>query len=201
PRNPRLFAVGVSLGGNALLKWLGETGASAAAVLDAAAAVSAPVDLMAAGDALDRGFNLVYVRHFLPSMKRKSLAKLARYPGLFDAARVRAAGTLREFDDIVTAPLHGFRNTDDYWTRASAKPWLRTIEVPALVLNARNDPFLPASALPAPHEAAPSVLLEQPPDGGHAGFVSGHLPGDLGWLPARVLEFFNRESSSSPRRP
>lgn len=190
PRNPRLFAVGVSLGGNALLKWLGETGASAAAVLDGAAAVSAPVDLMAAGDALDRGFNLVYVRHFLSSMKRKSLAKLARYPGLFDAARVRAAGTLREFDDIVTAPLHGFRNTDDYWTRASAKPWLRTIEVPALVLNARNDPFLPASALPAPHDAAPSVLLEQPPDGGHAGFVSGRFPGDLGWLPARVLGFF-----------
>jgi predicted alpha/beta-fold hydrolase len=190
PRNSRLFAIGVSLGGNALLKWLGETGAPAAAVLDAAAAVSAPVDLMAAGDALDRGFNLVYVRHFLSSMKRKSLAKLARYPGLFDAARVRAAGTLREFDDIVTAPLHGFKNTDDYWTRASAKPWLRTIEVPALVLNARNDPFLPASALPAPREAAPSVLLEQPPDGGHAGFVSGRFPGDLGWLPARVLGFF-----------
>jgi predicted alpha/beta-fold hydrolase len=190
PRNPRLFAVGVSLGGNALLKWLGETGAPAAAVLDGAAAVSAPVDLMAAGNALDHGFNIVYVRQFLSTMKSKSLAKLARYPGLFDAARVRAAGTLREFDDIVTAPLHGFRNTDDYWTRASAKPWLRTIEVPALVLNARNDPFLPASALPAPHEAAPSVLLEQPPDGGHAGFVSGHFPGSLGWLPQRVLEFF-----------
>jgi len=190
PRNPRLFAVGISLGGNALLKWLGETGAPAAAVLDGAAAVSAPVDLMAAGNALDHGFNIVYVRQFLSTMKSKSLAKLARYPGLFDAARVRAAGTLREFDDIVTAPLHGFRNTDDYWTRASAKPWLRTIEVPALVLNARNDPFLPASALPAPHEAAPSVLLEQPPDGGHAGFVSGRFPGDLGWLPQRVLDFF-----------
>jgi hypothetical protein len=190
PRNPRLFAVGVSLGGNALLKWLGETGAPAAAVLDGAAAVSAPVDLMAAGNALDHGFNIIYVRQFLSTMKRKSLAKLARYPGLFDAARVRAAGTLREFDDIVTAPLHGFRNTDDYWTRASAKPWLRTIEVPVLVLNARNDPFLPASALPAPHEAAPAVLLEQPPDGGHAGFVSGHFPGSLGWLPQRVLEFF-----------
>jgi len=188
--NPRLLAVGVSLGGNALLKWLGESGAAAGAVVERAAAVSAPVDLMATGDALDRGFNLVYVRHFLSSMKQKSLAKLARYPGLFDAARVRRAGTLREFDDIVTAPLHGYRNTDDYWTRASAKPWLRGIEVPALVLNARNDPFLPASVLPAPHEAAPSVLLEQPPDGGHAGFVSGRFPGNLDWLPARVLEFF-----------
>jgi hypothetical protein len=103
---------------------------------------------------------------------------------------VRAAGTLREFDDAVTAPLHGFRNTDDYWTRASSKPWLRKIEVPVLVVNARNDPFLPGDALPAPHEAAPCVLLEQPATGGHAGFVSGRFPGNLGWMPARVLEFF-----------
>jgi hypothetical protein len=190
PQAPRLFAVGVSLGGNALLKWLGESGAAARGVVERAAAVSAPVDLMAAGNALDRGFNLLYVRHFLSSMKRKSLAKLARYPGLFDAARVRAAGTLREFDDLVTAPLHGFRNTDDYWTRASSKPKLRGIAVPVLMLNARNDPFLPGAALPGPHEVAPAVLLEQPSSGGHVGFVSGRFPGDLGWLPARVLEFF-----------
>jgi predicted alpha/beta-fold hydrolase len=200
PQNPRLFAVGVSLGGNALLKWLGETGAAARDVIDQAAAISAPFDLTAAGNTLDRGFNLLYVRHFLVTMKRKSLAKLARFPGLFDAARVRAAGTLREFDDAVTAPLHGFRNTDDYWTRASSKPWLRGIEVPVLMVNARNAPFLPGDALPAPHEVAPRVVLEQPPSGGHAGFVSGRFPGHLGWMPARVLEFFGapltRESSS-----
>ena len=186
---PLLYAVGVSLGGNALLKWLGESGASARAVVDRAAAISAPVDLMAAGNALDRGANLLYVRHFLFSMKRKSLVKLARFPGLYDAARVRAAGTLREFDDAVTAPLHGFRDTDDYWTRASAKPWLRGIEVPVLMLNARNDPFLPGAALPAQHEVAPRVQLEQPPSGGHVGFVSGRFPGDLDWLPAHVLDF------------
>jgi predicted alpha/beta-fold hydrolase len=198
PQAPRLFAVGVSLGGNALLKWLGESGAAAGGVVERAAAISAPVDLMAAGNALDRGFNLIYVRHFLSSMKRKSLAKLARFPGLFDAVRVRAAGTLREFDDAVTAPLHGFRNTDDYWTRASAKPWLRGIEVPALMLNARNDPFLPGAALPAPHEVAPAVLLEQPASGGHVGFVSGGFPGSLGWMPARVMEFL--DSSHHPAR-
>ena len=185
-----LYAVGVSLGGNALLKWLGERGASAREVVERAAAISAPVDLMAAGNALDRGFNRIYVRHFLSSMRPKSLAKLARFPGLFDAARLRAAGTLRAFDDVVTAPLHGFRNTDDYWTRASSKPWLRKIEVPVLMLNARNDPFLPAEALPTPHEVAPAVLLEQPASGGHVGFVSGGFPGSLGWLPARVLGFF-----------
>jgi predicted alpha/beta-fold hydrolase len=184
-----VLAVGVSLGGNVLLKWLGERGASARALVARAAAVSAPVDLTAAGEALDRGFNRVYVRHFLASMKRKALAKLERYPGLYDAARVRAARTLREFDDVVTAPLHGFRDARDYWARASSKPWLARIEVPTLVLNARNDPFLPASALPAPHEVSSSVVLEQPETGGHAGFVTGPFPGSLRWLPQRLLRF------------
>ena len=108
------------------------------------------------------------------------------------AARTRAASTLREFDDLVTAPLHGYRNTDDYWTRASSKPGLRDVRVPTLVLNARNDPFLPASALPGAGEVSAAVTLEQPEQGGHAGFVSGRFPGGLGWLPARVLEFFGR---------
>lgn len=192
-----VHAVGVSLGGNALLKWLGETGASAREVVDRAAAVSAPVDLMAAGNALDHGFNLVYVRHFLATMKRKALAKLALYSGLYGAARVRSARTLREFDDLVTAPLHGFRNTDDYWMRASAKPLLRHIRVPTLMINARDDPFLPCGALPAPHEVALPVLLEQPENGGHAGFVSGPFPGNLGWLPQRILEFFDTRDETT----
>ncbi len=186
-----LFAVGVSLGGNALLKWLGETGSGASAVVDKAAAVSAPVDLMAAGDALGQGFSLLYARNFLSTLKVKSLEKLHRYPGLYDAARVRAASTLREFDDLVTAPLHGFRNTDDYWTRASSKPGLRNIRVPTLVINARNDPFLPVPALPGPTEVSGAVTLEQPEEGGHVGFVSGAFPGNMDWLPQRVLEFFS----------
>jgi uncharacterized protein len=185
-----LYAAGVSLGGNALLKWLGETGTDAHAVVEKAAAVSAPVDLMAAGNTLDRGVNLVYVRHFLRSMKQKSLAKLDRFPGLFDAARIRAAYTLREFDDVVTAPLHGFRDTDDYWTRASSKPLLPEIAVPTLMINARNDPFLPCGALPSLHEVSASVLLEQPESGGHVGFISGPFPGDLSWVPRRILDFF-----------
>jgi hypothetical protein len=147
---------------------------------------------MAAGNALDHGFNLVYVRHFLATMKRKSLVKLGRFPGLFDGERVRTARTLREFDDLVTAPLHGFRNTDDYWTRASSKPLLRDIAVPTLLVNARNDPFLPRSALPQAHEVSSAVTIEFPEEGGHAGFVSGTLPGHLGWLPQRILDFFRR---------
>jgi predicted alpha/beta-fold hydrolase len=186
---PPLLAVGVSLGGNALLKWLGE-GAPAVDVVTAAAAISAPVDLMAAGDALGRGFNLVYAHAFLATLKRKAEDKIEHFPGLLDPEAVRRARTLRDFDDIVTAPLHGFRDTDDYWTRASAKPVLGRIEVPTLLLNARNDPFLPESALPRPGEVSSRVQCEFPEQGGHAAFVSAPFPGNLDWLPRRVLGFF-----------
>ena len=189
PSGTPLFAVGVSLGGNALLKWLGED-ARATEVLAAAAAVSAPFDLMAAGDALGRGFNLVYTRAFLATMKKKGEHKLERFPGLFDGEAMRRARTLREFDEVVTAPLHGFRDTDDYWTRASAKPVLGRIAVPTLLLNARNDPFLPEAALPGHDEVSASVRLEFPDQGGHASFVSAPFPGNLGWMPRRVAAFF-----------
>jgi len=188
-RGAPLFAVGVSLGGNALLKWLGEDG-EAKRVLAAAAAVSAPVDLMAAGDALGRGFNLVYTYAFLATMKRKGEEKLRRFPGLFDGRAMRRARTLREFDDVVTAPLHGFRDTDDYWTRASAKPVLGRIAVPTLLLNARNDPFLPAAALPVSAGVSRVVRLEFPDEGGHAAFVSAPFPGNIAWMPRRVAAFF-----------
>ncbi len=189
-----LYAVGVSLGGNALLKWLGESGDGALACLRAAAAVSAPLDLMAAGAALGQGLNRIYTRMFLATLRDKSLAKLERFPGLFDRGRMLAARNLREFDDVVTAPLHGYRDTDDYWTRASAKPVLAAVSVPTLVLNARNDPFLPARHLPQPSEVSARVLLEQPAEGGHAGFAAGAFPGNLDWLPQRLLAFFGEHA-------
>ena len=134
-------AVGISLGGNALLKWLGERGEAAKARRARAAAVSAPIDLPAAGAALDRGLNrLIYTRYFLATLRPKSLAKLERFPGLYDAAPVRAARRFRDFDNAVTAPLHGFRDADHYWSEAASGPWLEHIRVPTLVLNARNDP-------------------------------------------------------------
>lgn len=187
-----LYAVGISLGGNALLKWLGERGDEASAVVRRAAAVSAPIDLAAAGHALDRGLNrMLYTRHFLSSLTPKSLAKLERFPGLYDAERVRAARRFREFDNLVTAPLHGFRDVDHYWSAASSGPWLERIRVPTLLLNARNDPFLPEHALlAASRKAAPSVVLEFPRTGGHAGFVAGPFPGRP-WLPQRLLEFLD----------
>jgi predicted alpha/beta-fold hydrolase len=196
-----LFAAGVSLGGNALLKWLGEQGRAAREVVAAAAAASAPLDLAVSGDALGRGLNRLYTRHFLASLKPRSLAKLDRHPGLYDAEALRRAATLREFDDLVTAPLHGFRNTDDYWKRASSRPWLGGIRVPTLVLNARNDPFVPPPCLPAPREVAPEVVLEFPDEGGHAGFVSGPFPGSIDWLPRRLLAFFEAGGSHTAPEP
>ena len=185
-----LYVAGVSLGANALLRWLGETGNEATRVVAREAAVSAPLDLMAAGNALDRGFNLLYTRHFLTTMRRKAIAKLARHPDAYERAAVARTRTLREFDDLVTAPLHGYRDTDDYWTRASSKPVLRHIAVPTLLINARNDPFMPQEALPMAHEVSSAVTLEQPAEGGHVGFVSGPFPGRLTWLPSRLLDHF-----------
>lgn len=186
-----LFAVGVSLGGNALLKWLGESGDAACALVEAAAAVSAPLDLTAAGRALDRGFNRqVYTRHFLATLKKKALDKARRFPGLLDAQAIAAATCFREFDTLVTARLHGFADADDYWARVSSKPLLPSITVPTLVLNAQNDPFLPASALPGPAEVSASVTLDQPEAGGHVAFPTGPFPGRIDWLAARVMQHF-----------
>ena len=186
-----VHAVGISLGGNALLKWLGERGDAARSIVRRAATVSAPIDLSAAGRALDRGINReIYARHFLSTLKPKSLAKLALFPGLCDRARLRAARTFREFDDTVTAPLHGYRDADDYWRRASSGPWLERVRVPTLLLNARNDPFLPErDLLAAARNAARSLVLEFPRTGGHAGFLAGPFPGRHDWLPRRLLEF------------
>lgn len=185
-----LFAVGVSLGGNVLLKWLGERESEASQLLRAATAVSAPMDLAACGHNLARGFNRVYTRHFLASLVPNAAAKLRQFPDLFDARRLNEVRTVFEFDDLVTGPLHGYAGAEDYWRRASSKPGLRAIGLPTLILNARNDPFMPATALPTKAEVSPSVTLELPQAGGHVGFVSGRLPGNLDWLPRRVLRFF-----------
>ena len=184
-----LHAVGVALGGNALLKWLGERGAAAIALVRRAAAISAPIDLAAAGAALDRGFNRrSYTRVFLTTLKAKAYAKRTLGQLGFDERRMARARTLREFDDLVTAPLHGFRDADDYWARAAASPWLERIEVPTLLLNAGNDPFLPAAALErATRRSSRQVLLESPPTGGHVGF-----PGRRQWLARRILDFLSQ---------
>ena len=182
-----IVAVGVSLGGNALMRWAGEMGSSAAAVVQAVASVCAPLDLAAGGHAIGRGFNrLVYTRMFLNTMKPKALRKLAQHPGLFDREALLSARDLYTFDNVFTAPLHGFAHTDDYWARASAKPHLSRIAIPALVLNARNDPFVPGASLPGPGQVSRSVRLWQPAHGGHVGFPEGPMPGHVRAMPQAV---------------
>lgn len=190
-----IHAAGVSLGGNALLKWAGEQGKQAGDVVTGVAAICAPLDLAACGHHLARGFNRVYTRHFLATLKTRSADRLRRFPGLFDEAKMRLATNLYQFDDAVTGPIHGFSGADDYWARSSAKPWLKSIAIPALAVNPKNDPFLPARFLPTRAEVSASVRLEHPQSGGHVGFVTGPFPGNLDWLPQRLLHFFLSETS------
>lgn len=185
-----LFAAGVSLGGNALLKWAAELGDSADAPTRAIAAVSVPLDLAVANDALSAGFNRIYARHFLRTLIPAARAKHLRFPGRIDFRRAQAARSLRDFDDAVTAPLHGFAGADDYYARSSAGPLLGAIRLPTLLLHALNDPFLPPYALPRPETLPPAVNFEWLRQGGHVGFVAGMPPGHLDWMPERVLAHF-----------
>jgi len=182
-----LRVVGISLGGNALLRWAQEMGDSAAATAAAVAAVCSPIDLVAGGMALGRGLNRrIYTPMFLRTMRPRALAKWDQHPGLFDRERLRAARTLFEFDEVFTGPVHGFQGALDYWTRASAKPRLAAIRIPALVVNALNDPFVPAASLPSAHEVGRCVTLWRPAHGGHVGFASGRFPGHVTAMPQAV---------------
>ena len=184
----KVFAIGVSLGGNALLRWAEEAGETASACVHAIAAVCAPLDLTASGHAIGRGVNRhLYTRMFLRSLKPKALRLLQLHPGLFDRDALLAARDLYAFDNVVTAPLHGFRDTDDYWARASAKPHLGRIRIQTLVLNSRNDPFVPAASLPGLDAQCPHLTLWQPEQGGHVGFPGGAWPGHMCTLPERIM--------------
>ncbi len=188
-----LLAVGVSLGGNALMRWTAEAGSQAARLATAVAAVSSPLDLAAGAQAIGRGFNRrVYTAMFLRSMKPKALRKLAQHPGLFDRDTLLAARDLRDFDDVFTAPLHGFAGVDDYYARASAKPHLKRLRIPALVLNALNDPFVPARSLAGAGDVGPDTTLWQPAQGGHVGFPGGSPPGHVHWMPEQVVRWLSQ---------
>ena len=191
--------VGVSLGGNALLRWAQEAGSTATSIASAVAAVCSPLDLAAAGQAIGAGFNrLSYNRMFLQTLKPKVLAKLERYPGLVDRQALMASQDLYAYDNAVTAPLHGFANTEDYWQRCSSKPGLREMkDVPALVLNALNDPFVPAWSLPGPQDVGSAVTLWQPHHGGHVGFPAGRPPGHVAALPDSVASWLAQHAKPS----
>ena len=190
-----LVVIGVSLGGNALLRWAEETGDYAARIARAVCTLSSPIDLAASGRAIGRGFNRqVYNRMFLRTMRQKALCKLEQFPGLFSRDKLLAARDLYDFDNLFTAPLHGFRDTDDYWARASAKPQLHRIRIPALLINASNDPIVPVASVPAQHEVASHVTICKPKHGGHAGFAAGHIPGHLFALPEIVMRWVDEHA-------
>lgn len=196
PDSP-LGVAGVSLGGNVLLKLLGERGDGLHPAVRAAAAVSVPYDLARGADSVSQGFARVYERHFLQSLMRKVTAKLERYPDLCDPARLPAVRTLRAFDDAVTAPVHGFASANDYYARSSSLAFLGAIRRPTLLLSAEDDPFLPPAVLDQVRAIAATTAalrVEFPPNGGHAGFIAGRLP----WRPLyyaehRVIEFLAPE--------
>jgi uncharacterized protein len=196
-RRGPVVAVGVSLGGNALMRWAAEAGHDASRVASAVASVCSPIDLAAGSLAIGRGFNrLTYTTMFLRSMKPKAMEKLKQHPGLFDGERLLATRDLYHFDDIFTAPVHGFRNADDYYARASAKPHLHRIRIPALVLNALNDPFVPVASLPRQDDVGEFVTLWRPRQGGHVGFPGGHLPGHVRRMPDEVGRWLLRALSA-----
>ena len=188
-----IYAVGVSLGGNALMKWAGEMQGAAQAVVDAAVSICSPLDLTASGHAIGRGFNRwCYTPMFLASMKPRAKHKFEQFPGLFDLDAVLRAKNLYEFDAAFTAPLHGFESADDYWRRASAKPVMKSIAVRALAINAQNDPFIPPSSLPTAQDVSQHVTLWQTAHGGHVGYPSAPWPGHVFALPQAVARWLQQ---------
>jgi predicted alpha/beta-fold hydrolase len=180
-------ALGISLGGNMLLKWLGEEGKSVPLVR--AMAVSVPFDLARAADRLNHGFSRLYQAHLLHGLKRKYREKFRRIPSplAVDLARIR---NFHQWDHQITAPLHGFASADDYYQRSSCRPFLKGIQLPTLILHDPGDPFLWPDAIPTERELAPQVRLELAPGGGHAGFVQGKIPGLARyWSCRRLVEW------------
>jgi len=191
PRRP-LGVVGFSLGGNLLLKWLGESGASAAA--DAAAAVCVPLRLEVCATRMEQGLSRLYLWRLARELRRKIATKFRHRPGPLDLAAAAATRGFWDFDDVVTARLHGFRDAAEYYRRASARAWLVGIRRPTLVLQALDDPFMTPEVLPSVKELGPAVTLEVQRGGGHVGFVAGR--GALGlapdyWLDRRLVAFFS----------
>jgi uncharacterized protein len=187
----RRGAIGFSLGGNALLKLLGEEGEAAHRLAHAVVAVSVPYDLGAGADFLERTrMGRFYTARFVNSLVAKSQAKAALLDGVCDPARLRSARTFREFDDAVTAPLHGFRDADDYYTRCSSQHFIGDIRVPTLLLHAADDPFLPAAHFPAAAVATnPAVSAVITPAGGHVGFIEGPPWAPRFWAEAEAARF------------
>jgi predicted alpha/beta-fold hydrolase len=206
PKSPLAIA-GVSLGGNVLLKFLGERGSDLPPQLRAAAAISVPFDLSRSSTRINRGFSRFYQKFFMNSLRRKALEKAERFPDLAPADEISRLRTLADFDNLITGPLHGFRDAQDYYQQSSSLPRLENIRLNTLLLSAVDDPMLPPEVLDEVRDVArrnPNLTLEFVEKGGHAGFIAGSWP----WRPFyyaeyRVGEFFAEqfENASARRQP
>ncbi len=189
-RFKKIYACGISLGGNMLAKYLGES--QGKALCQAAVVVSAPLDMVAASEPLSKNWGKwLYTRDFLRTLKPKAYSVWQNHPELFDWQMIKNATSFNEFDSAFTAPLHGYKDAMDYWQQSSALPLLKNIRIPTLLLNAKNDPFVPACSLPGKTDVSPYVMLMQPEQGGHVGFVSGAFPGHVYWLAQTILDFLS----------
>ncbi len=196
PATP-LAVVGYSLGGNVLLKWLGEQGE--AAPLTTAVAVSVPFELDSAARRLEQGLSQLYQNHLLGKLRRAVWLKARIHPPPVSVEKLPRLTTFRQFDDAVTAPLHGFTGVDDYYSRSSSRQYLDRIAVPTLILQAQDDPFLPASAIPVDADLSKAVTLELSPRGGHVGFITGRIPfaADY-WLEGRICRYLQERHTTPP---
>lgn len=195
-----IAAVGFSLGGNMLLKWLGESGA--ANPLTAAVAVSVPFELEASVRALERGLGRLYQWYLLRALKRSTLDKFARRSSPIDLERVKRTRTIYAFDDLVTAPLHGFPSAHAYYQGMSCRQYLAGITVPTLILHAADDPLVPAITIPQPGELSAATVLEVSPRGGHVGFVAGRFPGQAEYfLEQRIPAYLRASFLARPTAP
>jgi hypothetical protein len=188
----RIGAVGVSLGGNVLIKWLGERGDGTPEQVRGAVTISTPYDLERCARRLDRGMQrYTYTASFMRSFKQKVRDKARAFPDFVDMAAVMRARTFAEYDRVVTAPLHGFADEVDYWRRASCVPYLARVTRPVLLISARDDPFVPSEALPDPASLPPNVVAEFSERGGHVGFIEGPPWRPRAWAERRAIAFLS----------
>ncbi|MCZ6802765.1 MAG: hydrolase [Proteobacteria bacterium] len=185
----KIAAIGVSLGGNVLLKYLGEQGNDCK--LTAAMAISVPFDLADGARALNKGFSKIYQRHLIKRLCKKMRDKFKDKPAPIDIDKLGEWTNFYLFDHNVTAPLHGFSSADDYYTKSSSKQFLKDITTPTLILHSKDDPFMTQSSIPTEEELSSNVTLELTEHGGHVGFVSGESPFSTRyWIEKRLVEFF-----------
>jgi predicted alpha/beta-fold hydrolase len=186
----QIFFAGYSMGGNLVTKMAGEFGEDAPAALKGVCAVCPAIDLAACADALERRDNYLYQRHFVNGLMSRYARKAKLFPSRYPMNGLRPVRTVREFDDVITAPQFGFRDADEYYEAVGAKRLVDQVQVPLLMIIAEDDPFVPyANFLALRLEQYPAIRFHAPQHGGHCGFISRFTGSERFWAEARIVEF------------